>query len=60
MSAAATRLPNLRPRWNAGSLCNERHTARDDFIRRVQAVAALAESAEVDILLVSHAGMMSY
>jgi broad specificity phosphatase PhoE len=34
--------------------------ARDDFRSRVHAVADLAESAESDVLLVSHAGLLAY
>ena len=39
---------------------HSQRTARDDFKRRVQTVADLADSAHVDALFVSHAGMMAY
>ena len=48
----------LRIAWMTGH-CSQR-ASRDDFRSRVQAVADLAEAAESDILLVSHAGMMAY
>ena len=35
-------------------------SSRDDFLRRVHAVAELIESDDTDVLLVSHAGMMAY
>ena len=48
----------LRAAWMTGH--SSQRVPRDDFRRRVQAVADLAESAETDVLLVSHAGMMVY
>lgn len=48
----------LRTAWMTGH--SSQRVPRDDFRRRVKAVADLAEAAESDVLLVSHAGMMAY
>ena len=48
----------LRFAWMTGH--RSQRLARDDFRARVQAVADLVESAESDVLLVSHAGMLAY
>lgn len=48
----------LRAAWMTGH--RSQRSSRDDFKRRVQAVADLVESSDSDILLVSHAGMMAY
>lgn len=48
----------LRIAWLSGH--RSQRSARDEFRGRVTAVADLIESAETDVLLVSHAGMMAY
>jgi len=48
----------LRAVWFTGH--SSQRSARNDFLHRVKTVADLAESSTVDILLVSHAGMMAY
>jgi broad specificity phosphatase PhoE len=48
----------LRLTWMTGH--RSQRSARDEFRRRVLAVADLIESEQSDILLISHAGMMSY
>ena len=48
----------LRFAWMTGHA--SQRSARDDFLRRVRAVADLVGSVEGDVLLVSHAGMMAY
>ena len=48
----------LRAAWMTGH--RSQRSSRDDFVRRVQAVADLVESSDSDVLLVSHAGMMAY
>jgi hypothetical protein len=48
----------LRFAWMTAHRSQRR--SRDDFFRRVRAVADLIESADSDVLLVSHAGMMAY
>jgi len=44
--------------WMTGH--RSQRSSRDDFLRRVHAVAELIESDDTDVLLVSHAGMMAY
>lgn len=48
----------LRLAWLTGH--RSQRAARDDFARRVKAVADLFESDERDTLVVSHAGMMAF
>ena len=48
----------LRIAWLTGH--RSQRAARDDLRSRVRAVADLAEAAESDVLLVSHAGLLAY